>query len=135
MSLSDFRGKAVLLNFWATWCTPCIDELPSLKELSIRMKGKPFAVVAIAVRDDRESVLEIREDLGLDFTILLDNDGRVASAYKVTGFPETWLLDSTGRVRMFSDPENEVPVVKAVGPRNWSTPQVIRILEAVLPQG
>ena len=128
VSLADFKGKTVVLNFWATWCPPCIEELPSLEALYRQNKDKGFIVLAVASRDDADAVREMKEKSRLTMPVVLDEDGAVANRYKATGFPETFIIDREGKIRMFVDPEIGKPVTKAAGPRDWASPAFLQIL-------
>lgn len=108
VSLEDFRGRAVLLNFWATWCKPCEEEMPALARLHQALEGEPFELLAVSVDEDPGVVQAFRARLGLEFPILHDPDKEVARAYQVFKYPETLLVDGTGRV-----------VTRFVGPREW----------------
>ncbi len=117
--LSDFQGKKVILCFWATWCPPCLEELPSLQKLHESLRGTNHTVIGIATQDTREDVLEWKEKLGITFSILIDDDGEVARRYKATGFPETFLVDERGKIQEIMDPDHGIRVLKVVGPRDW----------------
>jgi peroxiredoxin len=111
VSLTDFRGKVVFLNFWATWCTPCEDEMPSMQALYDKLKGKPFEIVAVSVdKKGAETVRKFAEKYGLTFTILHDRRRRIKETYKTTGVPETFIIDQNG-----------VVAEKVWGPRDWSS--------------
>jgi len=113
VSLRDLRGKVVLLNFWATWCKPCLDEMPAMERLYTTLKGEgePFELLAISVDEDRAEVEQFRERLKLSFPILLDPKKRTARTYQTYKFPETLLLDAEGIV-----------VARFIGPRDWDVP-------------
>jgi phosphatidylglycerol:prolipoprotein diacylglycerol transferase len=97
--LSGYRGSTVLLNLWATWCPPCIEEMPLLNELAVDYKDRGLRVVGLAGDDDPARVKEFLERNPLDFEILLDPDGQVGTLYGITGYPETFLIDREGRVQ------------------------------------
>ncbi len=100
--LSAYRGKVVLVNFWATWCPPCRAEMPSMQRLKTMMRDKPFAILAV---DMAETDKEIRDflkefrDTHIDFTILLDPKGTALKDWKVHVFPTSFLIDAEGNVR------------------------------------
>lgn len=114
-SLKDFRGKVILLNFWATWCPPCRREMPSMERLQHNFKGKDFAVLAINQMEDVDHVFAFTGELEVDptFTILFDKDSNVSRAYGVQGLPTTYLLDKKGNVRF-----------RAIGGREFDHPEV-----------
>jgi len=96
--LSELRGRPVLLNFWATWCPPCIEEAPALEALHQRY-GDRLAVVGVDRLEAAPAVLEFRDRFGLTYPLLLDRDGAVGDRYGVRGLPETWLIDADGTAR------------------------------------
>ena len=119
--LNDLRGKVVVLNFWATWCPPCIDEMPSLERLSAALKAKGVEVVAVSVDERYSDIGEFVEKFRVTFTVLHDEGKKVSRAYQTFKYPETFILDRDGRLRS-----------KVVGPRDWSAPTVIRDLVELL---
>ena len=108
VTLEDYRGRAVLLNFWATWCKPCEEEMPALQRLADALEGEAFELLAISVDEDPGVVEAFRERLGLRFAILHDPDKKASRAYQVFKYPETLLVDPEGTV-----------VNRFVGPREW----------------
>lgn len=99
VSIASLRGRPVLLNFWATWCPPCVEELPSLQALSERYAERGVAVYAISVDSDPpERIREFLSKRGIDIDVLLDPGGAVARSYGTFRFPETYLLDREGRI-------------------------------------
>ena len=95
--LKDFKGKVVLLEFWATWCPPCRLSAPELQELHERMEGEDFAIIAIAVEDKLQRVRKFIEEKGITYTVVMDDKG-VDDAYGVYSIPTTILLDKEGNV-------------------------------------
>ncbi len=107
--LSDYRGKVVFLNFWATWCKPCEEEIPSMERLYRSLEGRDFVILALSTdTDPPEMVKEFTDNYGVTFTVLHDRHGKIKEAYKTTGFPETFIIDQNGMVAQ-----------KIVGPRDW----------------
>lgn len=118
-SLRDFKGKVVLVNFWATWCPPCIAEMPSLQALQDSLGSENFVVVGIATQDDKKDVEEFVKNSKITFPILLDFYGELSRKLEVVGYPETFLLDREGKFLMFPDPKNGSLVLKVAGERDW----------------
>jgi peroxiredoxin len=124
VSLDGLRGRAVLLNFWATWCKPCEDEMPAMERLHRRLGADGLALVAVSVDTSPQDVEAFRERLGLSFPILLDPQRRVADAYQAFRFPETWLIDREG-----------VLVARFIGPKDWDEPAYVDRIRSLLEGG
>lgn len=112
--LSDFRGQVVLVNFWATWCPPCVEEMPSLQKLQEVLGDKGLHVLAISVDDNLEDVEKFQKDLQVTLPILLDPGAKVAHSFATFKFPETYVVDREGKL-----------AAKVIGPRDWVAPLVI----------
>lgn len=97
--LSDLRGKIVLLNFWATWCKPCKDEMPAMQASYDKLRGQGFVVLAVNELEDTERVIEHVRSHGHTFPVVMDHDNRVANRYGVVGLPASFLVDRQGIVR------------------------------------
>lgn len=97
--LSDYRGKVVLVNFWATWCEPCRDEMPSIERLRGSLKGEPFEVLAVNLAEPRSRIEHFLANLPLSFPILRDKDTGTAKAWRARMLPATYLVDGAGRIR------------------------------------
>jgi peroxiredoxin len=121
LSLESLRGKVVLVNFWATWCKPCEDEMPAMENLYRTLGSRGFELVAISVDDDRLAVEEFVDRLGLSFPILLDPGKRVSDAYQSYRFPESYLIDRGG-----------VLVARYIGPREWDAPAYLDRIQRLL---
>ena len=122
-SLDEFSGKVVLVNFWASWCRPCIEELPSIHRLIEAMPEKPFAVIGVNVA---ESVLRVKTAagrLGMKFPVLLDTDSKVFNDWGVTVLPTAHVLDRSGRVRYIGR-----------GPIEWDRKDIVEMLNELLEQ-
>jgi len=120
-ALSFWRGKLVLLNFWATWCPPCRAEMPSLELLYRDLKNEGFELVAVDLQEDRKEVQGFQAELGLSFPILLDRDGRVGSRYGVRNIPTSYLLDREGLI-----------LGRLIGGSEWHDAEVVKVLRAIL---
>lgn len=100
VKLSDFRGRVVLLNFWATWCNVCVDEMDSLNRAYRDMKDKGFVVIAISIDQSKKAVSEFVRLKGLEFPVLLDPEKEVYfDRYAVFGLPASFLIDKKGNIR------------------------------------
>ncbi|MGH9321170.1 MAG: peroxiredoxin family protein [Vicinamibacteria bacterium] len=119
--LSDYRGKVVVLNFWATWCPPCIDEMPSLQRLHDALAAQGLAVVAISADERFSDIGAFVRKFELTFVILHDAGKKVSRKYQSFKYPETYIVDRDGRLKS-----------KVVGPRDWSSPSVIRDMVELL---
>ena len=97
--LSDFRGKIVVLNFWATWCVPCRQEFPELVNLYEVNMDRGLVVVGVNLREARGTVSKFAGNFGAKYPIVIDVDGSVASQYRVLGLPQTWFVDREGVLR------------------------------------
>lgn len=123
VTLSALRGQVVLLNFWATWCPPCREEMPSIERLHRELGDQGLVVLAVDVDESPRLVAKFMKDFGLSFPALLDARSEVASRYGVGGLPTTWLIDRRGRV-----------VGGAVGPRDWASPAGRAVIQPLLDQ-
>jgi peroxiredoxin len=123
VSLKDFAGKVVFLNFWATWCGPCRVEMPSMEKLWQKFKEEAFVILAVDLREGKEEVSSFMKDYGLTFSVLLDSRGEVASMYAVRAIPTTYLLDSEGII-----------VGRALGARDWASEDAFGLIEHLLPE-
>ena len=119
--LSDFRGKVVFLNFWATWCAACVVEMPSMEKLHRRLKDKDFVMIAINMQESDVQVKTFFEKLKLSFAALLDSNGEVATGFAVNALPTTFVLDKEGRI-----------AGAAIGPREWNNRASIALFEYLI---
>jgi peroxiredoxin len=105
MRLSDLRGKAVVLNFWATWCAPCRTEIPQLVAADERYSDDELVIVGVNMQEGKGIVRPYAEDYGIEFPVAIDVDGEVGDAYRLLGLPVTYFIDSDGVVRsVFTGP-------------------------------
>lgn len=119
--LSDYRGKVVFLNFWATWCPTCVVEMPAMEKLHRRLKDRDFVMVAINVQESPARVKSFFEKHELSFISLLDSSGAVGSGFDVRGLPTTFVIDREGRI-----------IGKALGPREWNSRASIALFEYLI---
>jgi peroxiredoxin len=113
VTLSQFRGKVVILNFWSIWCGPCLAEMPSLNKLYLEFKDKGLIVIAVAEDPAEKPVKSYIQEKGLAFPILMDKERKVYFKYSLFGIPVTFLIDKKG-----------VIIEKFIGERDWSSPQM-----------
>jgi peroxiredoxin len=99
LRLTDQRGQVVMINFWATWCGPCREEMPHLNRLYEKYHGSGFTLLGINIDDDPRNALGVAAKLGLQFPVLLDTDKKVSRLYDLNTMPSTVLIDRDGRVR------------------------------------
>lgn len=97
--LEDYRGKAVLVNFWATWCTPCREEMPSMEKLREALRDEPFVVLAVNVGEGARAARNFGEKLGLGFPLLLDQDTRATRAWGARVLPASFIVAPDGTIR------------------------------------
>jgi thiol-disulfide isomerase/thioredoxin len=121
ISIADFKGKYVFLNFWATWCPPCREEMPSMEELYAKFGKGKFAILAVSVREDPKTVDGFLKTNKYTFPIALDPDGAVSSMFVGRGIPTTYIIDPQGRA-----------VAGIVGSRKWNTKEAIAAFEELV---
>lgn len=116
VSLIDLRGKVIVLSFWATWCPPCREEMPSMQSMWQRLRGDDFELLAVNVGEDEDQVFAFRYEFeqALEFPIVLDEHSKVVSEYPVRGLPTTFVIDKHGRI-----------AYRAVGGHDWSADSII----------
>ncbi|MFZ2950061.1 MAG: TlpA disulfide reductase family protein [Desulfuromonadaceae bacterium] len=122
LKLSDLKGKVVLLNFWATWCPPCREEVPSMMKLNSIMAGKPFQMVAISIDEGGKPAIEsFFKESGFSLPAYFDESGASAKSYGITGVPESFIIDKQGII-----------VKKIIGGFAWDSPDVVSFLEGLM---
>jgi thiol-disulfide isomerase/thioredoxin len=97
--LDDYRGRVVLVNFWASWCPPCRAEMPSMQRLQEKLAGKPFTILAVDMGEAPDVVNAYIKTVNTDFTVLLDSDGHALKSWKVFAFPTSYVIDGDGKIR------------------------------------
>jgi peroxiredoxin len=119
--LADYRGKTVLINFWATWCKPCRDEMPSIERLRASLQGQPFAVLAVNVGESAEKAREFAASMPLGFPLLLDRDTKASRAWGARILPATFVLGPDGVARF-----------SYLGELDWAKPEVRAQVEKLM---
>jgi len=118
----NYSGKVTLINFWATWCPPCVEEIPSLNNLRRKMEGKPFELISVNYAEDKERVIDFLQRVNVDFPVLLDESGRVSADWNVLVFPSTFVISPTGKITHGVN-----------GAILWDSDEVVNQLKALMP--
>ncbi|WP_260292058.1 peroxiredoxin family protein [Sedimenticola hydrogenitrophicus] len=113
--LADLRGRPVIVNFWATWCPPCREEMPSMQRAWERLQPEGVALLAVNVGEDADSVFQFTGSYPVEFPILFDSDGSVSGAWPIRGLPTTFVVDPQGRI-----------AYRAIGGREWDDPALLQ---------
>jgi len=131
INLNDVHGKAVirkdftkqvtLVNFWATWCPPCVEEIPSLNRLKNKMSGLPFELISINYAENETEILEFMKQVNVEFPVLLDQNGEYAKQWNVITYPSTFVIDTEGKIRYGVNSAIE-----------WDTPEVVDKIKSLL---
>ena len=122
-SLSKLKGKVVFINFWATWCSPCREEMPSMQRLYTKLPKDKFEMIALFNNDKKPAVRNFVSQLGLTFPILSDEHNFAGTKYGLTGLPETFIVDKQGVIRE-----------KIIGPSKWDSPENVEMLMRYINQ-
>ena len=123
ISLKDFRGKTVLLNFWATWCAPCREEMPGMERLYQEYKDKNFVILAVNVKDRKQDALSFLKELRITYPAAFDPDGQVGLLYGAWGLPTTYLIGPGGE-----------GLARAWGPADWHSPAARTLISQILAE-
>ena len=122
INLADYKGKVVLLNIWATWCAPCVKEMPSMEKLYQELKDEGLEILAVSIDETgSEAVRPFMEKHKLNFPALTDTEGKTKTLYQTTGVPESFIIDRDGII-----------VEKIIGPREWATPGAINYFRSLI---
>lgn len=122
LKLSELKGSVVFINFWATWCESCIDELSSIERLFRHLSGNPkFRLITILYKDNGYNIFSYMKENGYTFPVYLNPDGSAAKYFGITGVPETFIIDKKGILRK-----------KIIGPADWDSPLAIEALQNLL---
>lgn len=121
--LSEYKGKVVLVNFWASWCIPCLREMPSMQRLANHFQDRSFEILAVNVSEQRARVTHQAKRINVDFTILLDEDGETFKRWQARILPTSYLIDPNGKISHH-----------AVGPLEWDSDEIISTIRELMSQ-
>jgi peroxiredoxin len=121
VSLKDYRGKLVFLNFWATWCTYCKGEMPAMERLYREFKNKGFVILAVNVKDKKPDAMAFAKELKITYPIAMDPTGDIGLLYGAWGMPATYLIDEKGAV-----------LARLWGPADWYSPAARNLIQSLL---
>ncbi len=113
ITLSQYRGQIVVLNFWATWCPPCVEETPAMVKMTARMKDKGVVVLAVSIDADDAAYHRFLKDYSVNMVTVRDESRKASDLYGTFGWPETYIIDRTGVIRR-----------KFIGPVDWTSPEI-----------
>ena len=118
---NNFKGQVTIINFWATWCPPCVQEIPSLNRLKKKMKGYPFELISINYAEDKKTILEFMKKVNVEFPVLLDKDGEFAIKWNVITYPSTFVIDKNGDIKYGVNAAIE-----------WDSPEFVKKIKSLL---
>jgi cytochrome c biogenesis protein CcmG, thiol:disulfide interchange protein DsbE len=121
--LSDLQGKVVVLNFWATWCPPCVEETPGLIQLNQRLTARNGMVLGVSIDEDEAAYYKFIRDHGINFLTYRDPSKKTAQDYGTVMYPETYIIDRKGKIAR-----------KIVGPQDWNSPEMLTYFDSLLAQ-
>ena len=124
MGLKQFENQVVLVNFWATWCPPCVHEMPSMQRLSEKLIGDPFVILGVNIAEE-ETVVKafLQHKVNVDFPILLDIHGNAMRQWNVMAFPTSFVIDKQGKIRY-----------ALFGSVDWETPEIVNKIETLIKE-
>ena len=118
---NNFKGQVTIINFWATWCPPCVQEIPSLNRLKKKMEGLPFELISINYAEDKKTIIEFMKKINVEFPVLLDKDGSFAKRWNVIAYPSTFVIDKNGTIKYGVNAAIE-----------WDSPEFISKIKSLL---
>jgi len=118
--LSDYKGNTLVVNFWATWCAPCREEIPAMNRAKAALVDTDVAMLAINYGEDKQSVADFLKHTPIDFTVLLDTKNVASKTWDITAMPTTIIIDKKGNV-----------VERILGPREWDSPEMIEKIKGI----
>ncbi len=116
----NYKGQVTLVNFWATWCPPCVQEIPSLNRLKKRMEGLPFELISINYAEDKKTILDFMKEVNVEFPVLLDHNGDFAKKWNVMAYPSTFIISPEGKIKYGVNAAIE-----------WDAPEVINKIKSL----
>jgi cytochrome c biogenesis protein CcmG, thiol:disulfide interchange protein DsbE len=119
--LSDLRGKVVALNFWASWCKPCVEETPGLMQLQQRIASRNGVILGVSIDEDEGAYTKFVKEKNLNFPTFLDSSAKIASDYGTFMWPETYVIDRQGKIAR-----------KIIGPQDWNSPEMLAYFDSLL---
>jgi len=114
VQLTDYKGKVVIINFWATWCPPCRKEMPSMQRAWEKLQKEDIAMLGINVGEDSDAIFAFTAEYPVDFPLLMDKTSSVSREWRVRGLPSTYVIDPQGRI-----------IYQAIGGREWDAPEIL----------
>ena len=117
---NNYKGKITIINFWATWCPPCVQEIPSLNRLKNKMKDYPFELISINYAEDRKTILDFMKQVNVEFPVLLDKDGTFAKQWNVITYPSTFVINKNGKIKYGVNAAIE-----------WDSPELIKKIKSL----
>lgn len=118
--LSEYRGQVVIINFWATWCPPCRDEMPSMQRAWEQLEQEGIYMLGINVGEDEDTIFQFTADYPVEFPLLMDSDSSVINQWPVRGLPTTFVVDPKGQI-----------IYRAIGGRAWDEPALLELVKAL----
>ena len=124
VSLADYKDQVVLLNIWATWCRPCVEEMPSMEKLHQELKDEKFVILAVSIDESgAKAVRPFMKKHKLSFPALIDSAGTLNNLYRTTGVPESFIIDKQGRI-----------LEEIIGPRDWAAPGALKYFRSLIQE-
>ncbi len=120
--MSDYRGRVVVVNFWATWCPPCREEMPSMQRAYEELRKDGIEILAINIGEDEDTIFGFTANFPVEFPLLLDLDSKTIQRWPVKGLPTTFVVDPDGRL-----------AYRAIGGRAWDAPEIVSLIRALTP--
>lgn len=122
-NLQDYRGKVVVLNFWTTWCPPCVEEIPSLGRLQQAFSEKDLVVLSVDIGESKKEVETFLQQVPADFPVLLNPEGNTVKQWKIIAFPTTFIIDRNGTIKL-----------SYYGGLVWDNPDIVKQLQELVSQ-